>query len=116
MSARAAFAAAVAGVLGLALVPWTDGPLRRLAGEGESRPSPRFDVPLEIDDLLVREPRVRDGATYLTDASGRTPLEQGNLKAIGQLYLSRALPVQDPTRADWVLSLRGDEVTLGRAR
>ena len=114
MSSRAAFATSLAAVLALALVPWPDGPLRRLAGEGESGRSADFDVPLRIGEVLLIESRIPDGAEYVATAPGRTPLEQGNLKAIGQLYLARALPVQDPARAEWVLSLRGNDVTVGR--
>ena len=71
-------------------------------------------MPLRIGEVLLVESRVPDGAEYIATAPGRSPLEQGNLKAIGQLYLSRALPVQDAARADWVLSLRRNDVTLGR--
>ena len=114
MSARAAFGAALAAVLVLALVPWGDGPLRRLAGEGESGRTPDFDVPLDVGELRLLEPGVRTGDRYFVDAADRSPLEQGNLKAAGQLYLARALPVQDAATAHWVVRLRGDEVVLGR--
>ena len=112
MSARAAFGAALAAVLVLALVPWSDGPLRRLAGEGESGGAPTLDAPLAIAEVHKLGPRIPDGGTYVVLANGRTPLEQGNLKAVGQLYLSHALPVQDVSRADWTLRLRGNEAVL----
>ena len=109
MSARAAFAGAFVAVLALALLV---GPLRRLAGEGESGRAPDFDVPVSVAETPFED--VPAGATYVVEASDRTPLEQGNLKAIGQLYLAHALPVHDAARAQWSLSLRGGDVTLRR--
>ena len=116
MSARSALAAAAAVVLALALVPWADSPLRRLAGgEGDS-PNPRFDVPLDADALRAAEETVPAGDEYATVWPGGTPLEQGNLKAAGQLYLSRAIPVLDTSRPDWILSVRDGSVLLTRRR
>lgn len=103
-----------AAVLAVALLPWPDGPLRRLAGEGETGRGPDFDVPLDHGGLLIVAGEVPRDATYLTQAPGGSPLQQGNLKAAGQLYLADAVPVQDPTRAQFVLVLRGREVLLER--
>jgi hypothetical protein len=47
---------------------------------------------------------------------GGSPLEQGNLKAAGQLYLPHALPVLDAERAPWVLIVGADRVGLLRRR
>jgi hypothetical protein len=54
--------------------------------------------------------------TYFVDAAGESPLVQGNLKAVGQLYLARGVPVQDPTRADYVLRVRGARIEHRRLR
>lgn len=98
-------------VLALALVPWSANPFYRLAGaEGDGR-DPRFDVPLDPTRLR------RDGETlrerrYFVDASFESPLVQGNLKAAGQLYLSRLLPVQVEGSAAVVLYENGRPVVL----
>jgi hypothetical protein len=110
VSARRAFAAAAAAVLAAAALPWSDGPLRQLAGEGESGRGPDFDVPLDRDGLLIAALVLPRDALYFTSAPGGSALQQGNLKAAAQLYLADALPVQDPARAQFVLVLRGREV------
>lgn len=115
MSAKRALAAAAVVVLAAAAVPWSDGPLRRLAGgEGEG-PDPTFDVELDGDALRAPAPAV-DGSEYVTDWPGGSPLEQGNLKAAGQLYFSRGLPVLDSSRAEWILAVRGGNVRVIRRR
>ena len=96
-----------------AAVPWSDGPLRRLAGgEGERR-DPTFDVELDARALRVAAPLVGD-STYATEWPGGSPLQQGNLKAAGQLYLSRGLPTLE--RAEWTVVVRGDRVVVARRR
>ena len=104
MSARAAFAAVGAVVAALALVPWADSPLRRLAGGEGDGPEPRFDVPLDASALETSS--LPDGTLYATRAPDESPLVQGNLKAAAQLYLARHLPVQDPRRASVVFTYR----------
>jgi hypothetical protein len=116
VSARAAFAGVAAAVFALALVPWADSPLRRLAGGAGDGPDPRFDVPLDADALRAAEDTVQGGDEYATEWPGGSPLEQGNLKAAGQLYLSRAVPVLVPARAEWLLSVRDGGVVLVRRR
>ena len=99
-----------AAIVAAAAVPWSDGPLRRLAGGAGDGPEPRFDVaidPHELRDLGRSLPR---DATYAIDASNETPLVQGNLKAAGQLYLARQLPLHDPRRADVVVGYRAGRV------
>jgi hypothetical protein len=91
-------------VLALAVIHWDDSPLRRLAGgDGDAR-DPTFDVALGPAPLrgLCRT-KIR---TYYVDAQTETPLEQGNAKAAGQLYVACSVPVQDPARADTVLRFR----------
>lgn len=113
MSSRGAFAAAALAVLAGAAVPWSDGPLRRLAGgEGERR-DPIFDVELDSRALRAAAPLVGD-STYATEWPGGSPLQQGNLKAAGQLYLSRGLPLLE--RAEWTVVVRGDRVVVARRR
>ena len=115
MSSRAAFAAAAAAVLAAAVVPWSDGPLRRLAGgEGEGR-DPAFDVELDAAALRAAAPLVGDSA-YVTEWPGGSPLQQGNLKAAGQLYLARGLPVLERPRAEWIVGVRDGRVVVVRRR
>lgn len=115
MSARSALAAAAVVVLAAAAFPWSDGPLRRLAGgEGDGR-DPTFDVRLDGGAVRAAVPAV-DGSDYVTDWPGGSPLEQGNLKAAGQLYFARGFPVLDPLRAEWVLAVRGGNVRVTRRR
>ena len=110
MSARRALAAAAVVVLAAAAVPWSDGPLRRLAGgEGEGR-QPSFDVPLDARMLTNAAASLPDDTLYATSAPDASPLVQGNLKAAGQLYLSRQLPVQDIGRASIVFTYRNGAV------
>jgi hypothetical protein len=116
VSARAAFAAAAAVVLAAALVPWADGPLRRLAGGEGDGPQPRLDVPLDTRALRELGPRLPLGTTYLLGAANATPLEQGNLKAAAQLYLARGLPVQDAADAQLLVDLRDGRVVVERLR
>ena len=116
MSARAAFAAAAASVVALAAVPWADGPLRRLAGGDGDGPDPTFDVALDADALRAAATTVPPDSLYAAEWPGGSPLEQGNLKAAGQLYLSRAIPVLETARADWVLAVRDGTVVLTRRR
>jgi hypothetical protein len=115
VSARSALAAAAVAVLAAAAVPWSDGPLRRLAGSEGEGPDPTFDVELDADALRAAAPAV-DGSDYVTDWPGGSPLEQGNLKAAGQLYFARGFPVLDPSRADWILAVRGGNVRVSRRR
>ena len=115
MSSRAAFAAAAAALLAAAVVPWSDGPLRRLAGgEGEGR-DPMFDVELDAAALRAAAPLVGD-SEYVTEWPGGSPLHQGNLKAAGQLYFARGLPVLERPRAEWVVAVRGGRVVAIRRR
>jgi len=100
VSARRALAVAAVVVLAAAAVPWSDGPLRRLAGgEGDGR-DPRFDVRLDPTVLRAEGELLPSGLRYYLDAAGTSPLVQGNAKAAGQLYLARQLPVQDPRLAE----------------
>ena len=102
-------------MLAAALVPWSDGPLRRLAGgEGEGR-DPKFDVRLDADALRAAVPLIAD-SEYATEWPGGSPLQQGNLKAAGQLYFARGVPVLDRSRADWIVGVRGGRVFLTRRR
>ena len=116
MSSRAAFAAAAAAVLAAAAVPWSDGPLRRLAGgDGEGR-DPSFDVRLDAGALRKAAPLIGD-STYVTQWPGGSPLQQGNLKAAGQLYFARGLPVLEQARAKWAVRAgRGGRVVVTRLR
>ena len=111
MSSRTAFAAAAAALFAAAAVPWSNGPLRRLAGgEGESR-DPKFDV--EFDAQAVRRAAQLVGeGTYATEWPGGSPLQQGNLKAAGQLYLARGLPVLENERAETMVIVRGGRVVV----
>jgi hypothetical protein len=99
VSSRAAFAAAAAATLTLALVPWDGSPLQRLAGGAGDGPAPRFDVPLDPAELESAATSLPVGTLYATIAPNESPLVQGNLKAAGQLYLWRHLPVQDASGA-----------------
>lgn len=113
MSAKRAGAAATAAVLALALVPWPESPLYRLAGGEGDGPDPTTDAPLDLRSFRdVGEPHA--DMLYFVDASGESPLVQGNLKAVGQLYFAGGLPVQDPARADYFLRVRGSRVELRR--
>ena len=113
MSSRAAFAAAAAAVLAVAAIPWSDGPLQRLAGGDGAGPDPTFDVELDADALRVAAPFIGD-SEYLTEWPGGSPLEQGNLKAAGQLYFARGLPVLDRARAEWIVLGRDGRVVVMR--
>ena len=94
-----------AAVLALALVPWSANPLYRLAGgEGDAR-DPHFDVPLDPRGLRSAGATLPAGR-YFTDAAFETPLVQGNLKAAGQLYLARLLPVQVEANGAYVVRYR----------
>lgn len=97
-------------MLAAAAVPWSDGPLRRLAGgEGEGR-DPAFDVRLDPSALRNEGERLPLGLRYYLDAARTSPLVQGNAKAAGQLYLARQLPVQDPRRAQARFGYRNGRV------
>ena len=108
MSARAAFAVVLIAVLAAAAVPWSDGPLRRLAGGEGDGPEPTFDVPLDPTPLQRAGARLPADTRYATSAPGESPLVQGNLKAAAQLYLSRQLPVHD---AALVFGYRNGRIT-----
>lgn len=116
MSARTAFAAVAAVVVALSFVPWGDSPVRRLAGGEGDGPDARFDVPLDADALRSAADTVPPDDEYVTVWPGGTPLEQGNLKAAGQLYLAHALPVLDPARPRWILAVGAGNVSLIRRR
>lgn len=98
-----------------AIVPWSEWPLLRLAGgEGDGR-DPTFDVELDGDALRAATPVVGE-SRYTVDWPNGSPLEQGNLKAAGQLYLSRGVPVLERSRAEWILDVRGKRVVPIRRR
>ena len=113
MSSSRALVAAAVSVLAVAAVPWSDGPLGRLAGGGGAGPDAAFDVALDARALRAAAPRVGD-STYFAEWPGGSPLQQGNLKAAGQLYLARGLPVLEPRRAEWVLVARDGRVQARR--
>lgn len=101
---------AAVAVLAAAVVPWSDGPLRRLAGgEGDGR-DPTFDVRLDPSALREEGERLPFGLPYYLDADGTSPLVQGNAKAAGQLYLARQLPVLEPGRAEASFGYRNGRV------
>lgn len=110
MSARASFALVAAAIVAAAAVPWSDGPLRRLAGGEGDGPEPRFDVAIDSHELRSLARFLSNDTTYAVDASNERPLVQGNLKAAGQLYLARQLPLQDRRQADVVLGYRAGRV------
>jgi hypothetical protein len=115
VSSRAAFASAAAAVLAVATVPWSDGPLRRLAGgDGEGR-DPTFDVELDAAALRAAAPLVGD-SEYVTEWPGGSPLQKGNLKAAGQLYFARGFPVLERTRAEWIVGVLDGRVVARRRR
>jgi hypothetical protein len=115
VSSRAAFATAAAAVLAVAAVPWSDGPLRRLAGgDGEGR-DPTFDVELDAAALRAAVPLVGD-SEYGTEWPGGSPLQKGNLKAAGQLYFARGVPVLERQRARWVVLARDGRIVVARRR
>lgn len=100
-------------VLAAAAVPWSGGPLRQLAGgDGEGRDA-MFDVELDAPSLRAAASQVGD-STYATEWPGGSPLQQGNLKAAGQLYLSRGLPLLEG--AEWTVVVRGERVVASRRR
>lgn len=109
MSARWIPAAAA---IALALVPWSQNPLYRLGGAAGDGREPHFDVPLDPSRLRCAGETLPAGGLYFTDASFESPLVQGNLKAAGQLYLSRLLPVQAPGAAALVRYEHGRPVVL----
>ena len=110
MSARRAFAATAVAVIALAALPWSDGPLRRLAGGKGDGPDPQFDVVLDPQTLRKLARELPEGAGYATLAPDESPLVQGNLKAAAQLYLARQLAMQDATRADVAVGYRAGRV------
>lgn len=99
-----------AGVLALGLAPWQGSPLRRLAGGEGDGPQPRFDVPLDAQELERAElPR---GTTYFVSAQESPPLVQGNAKAAAQLYLAAGLPVVAVTDAAFLVRVDGQRLRL----
>lgn len=108
--------AAAAAALSLTTVPLVGEPLRRLAGGEGDGPDPQFDVPLNEQALRRAAEEVHVGDTYFADAQTEPPLAQGNLKAAGQLYLARGLPVQDSFGGLYVLRLRDQRITLEARR
>ena len=103
MSVRSRLPAAA--VLALALVPWSPNPFYRLAGSDGDGRDPHFDVPLAPGGLRRADETLPAGR-YFTDAAFETPLVQGNLKAAGQLYLARMLPVQVEANGAYVVRYR----------
>ena len=105
-AARAALLAACALLVAvLALVPApSESPLGRVANVEGDGPEPHFDAPLDAAAIRRAGRIVPDDETYLAAAPGADPLLQGNLKAAAQLYLAPSLPVQDLSRAQWVLA------------
>jgi hypothetical protein len=110
------FAATFAAALVLTAVPLAGEPLRRLAGGDGDGPDPTFDVPMDTAALRAAAETIPDDAAYATAAPGGTPLEQGNIKAAGQLYLAHALPLQDASAADWQLMYLDGRVLVRRPR
>ena len=114
--ARAAFAAAAAAVLAAAAVPWSDGPLRRLAGGEGDGPDPTFDVAARRTPLLraaaplVERLGVRDRVARRLAA--RTGEPQGGRAAL----LRPRAPGARAARAEWIFGVRdGRVVAIRRA-
>jgi len=104
-------------VLGFALVPRpADAPLGRLANVDGDGPDPRYDAPLDGDAVRRAGRIVPEDDTYAVVVRGGDPLLQGNLKAAAQLFLVPALPVQDLSRAEWVLLYAESDPGLGARR
>ena len=99
--------ALAAAALLLALVPWLNTPVARLAAYDGDGPDPRYDAHVDGAALRRAGDVVPDGDTYFLFTPGASPLLAGNLKAAAQLFLSPALPVTDPRRARWVLRYGG---------
>jgi hypothetical protein len=114
VSARAVLVAAAVAAVGF--VPWSANPFYRLAGREGDGPDPRFDAPLDARELESAATSLPADLTYATSAPAESPLVQGNLKAAGQLYLWRQLPVQDPRRAELVFTYRNGVVVSQPAR
>jgi hypothetical protein len=110
MWARAA--ALAAALLALGAVPWSDNPLYRLAGGGGDSSDARFDAPLDPSPLRAFDEGAEPDTPYFVDAAAATPLEQGNLKAAGQLYLAPLLPVLDRSRAETFVRLRDGRILV----
>ena len=102
-------------MLAAAALPWSDGPLRRLAGGTGDGRDPAFDVELDAAALRAAAPLVGD-SEYVTEWPGGSPLQKGNLKAAGQLYFARGLPVLEREHAEWVVLARNGRVVVVRRR
>jgi hypothetical protein len=102
VSARAR-AALLAGLVLATAVVVLATPARQLAEADGAGADPVYDVPIDPASVRRAAAAVPDDSTYFADAGTAPPLEQGNLKAAGHLFLTPALPLLDPGEAEWTL-------------
>jgi hypothetical protein len=97
---------AVGALAGVLIPSPADSPLGRVASIDGDASEPRWDTP--VDGAAVRRAGelLPDDARYYVWAPGASPLLQGNLKSAAQLFLAPALPVQEATEGEWILSYR----------
>jgi hypothetical protein len=102
VSARAR-AALLAGLVLVTAAVVVATPARRLAEADGAGADPVYDVPIDAASVRRAAEAVPDDSTYFADAGTAPPLEQGNLKAAGHLFLTPALPLLDPAEAEWTI-------------
>lgn len=99
------FACAGAIVAGTGLLPGRlSSPVDRLVNVEPDTASPIYNVP--VDDAAMRRAGeiVPDDVLYFVTWPEAQPQYEHDLHGAAHMYLSPALPVRDPARAEWVLA------------
>ena len=99
-------------MLAAAAVPWSDGPLRRLAGGDGDGPDPTFDVELDADALRAAAPLVGD-SQYADGVAGRLAAAAGEPQGGRDSCTSPAgCRVLERARAEWIVVGRDGRVVV----
>ena len=97
----------------VAVAPRVSEPLARLANYEADTRDPIYDAAVDAAAIRRAAMLLPERTTYFIHTAGNDPLLIGNLKAAGQLFFAPALPVLDPTAADWILSYRAETLLPG---
>jgi hypothetical protein len=86
--------------------PYPTKKIRWLTSYHTSSPDPSWDIPVDGSAFRRAAAFVDSGSTYYVWYPAAQTQYSHDLPAAGRLFLTQALPVLEPSDADWVVSYR----------